>query len=55
MTRGSVRSDRDPPVGVRGELHHTEVDGDLRIVRGRDDRPGSAESIGVLVRTDSSS
>jgi PAP_fibrillin len=44
-----------PPVGVRGELQNTYVDDDLRIVRGRDDRPGSPESIFVLVRADATS
>ncbi len=44
-----------PPVGVRGELQNTYVDDDLRIVRGRDDRPGSTDSIFVLVRADETS
>jgi|GEM_PF-2014846 len=44
-----------PPVGVTGELANVYVDDNLRIVRGRDDRPGSEESLFVLVRADATS
>lgn len=41
-----------PPVGVKGDLQNTYVDSQLRIVRGRDDRPGSRPSLFVLLRAD---
>jgi hypothetical protein len=38
------------PVGLRGQLKNAYVDDTLRIVTGRDERPGAPSSIFVLVR-----